>query len=217
MSQVNVTVIARTCHEVNRAICETFGDTSQKPWPQAEDWQRDSAIAGVRFALEHPDATPEDQHVAWCEAKVADGWTYGETKDADAKTHPCLVAYAQLPPEQRVKDATFRAVVAEIAPRLAQPGTTDDKLRPGQTVKEALDRCIEVADERRKACKPADTAGREFSLAITLLEDAQMRYARGRHMQEGSFSPSDVDRWLADGDSPVDVRDARDKTAGKKA
>lgn len=94
-------------------------------------------------------------------------------------------------------------------------GTTDDKLRPGQTVKEAIDRCVEIINERRQA-NDTPEAGREFSLAITALEDAQMRYARGRHMQEGSFSPSDVDRWLANGQDVVATRDERDRAAGKQ-
>ena len=104
--------IAEVCHEVNRAICEASGDSSQKPWADAEDWQRASAVAGVKYTLAHPDATPADQHDAWSADKLSAGWVYGPTKDASAKTHPCLVPYDQLPFEQRVKDHAFRAVVA---------------------------------------------------------------------------------------------------------
>lgn len=110
--------IAEVCHEVNRAICEAAGDHSQKPWTAAAEWQRKSAVDGVRFALAHPEATPEEQHEEWARAKLADGWTYGAVKDADAKTHPCLVPYADLPFEQRVKDYAFRAIVGSMAPLL---------------------------------------------------------------------------------------------------
>jgi hypothetical protein len=48
---------------------------------------------------------------AWCRSKVADGWVFGPVKDADAKTHPCLVPYDALPREQQRKDALFVAVV----------------------------------------------------------------------------------------------------------
>jgi hypothetical protein len=44
-------LIAQVCHEANRAWCEVNGDTSQKPWNEAEQWQRDSAIKGVEFAM----------------------------------------------------------------------------------------------------------------------------------------------------------------------
>lgn len=103
--------IARVCHEVSRAICEAGRDASQKPWHEAEQWQRDRSIKGVSFVIAHPDGTPTDQHAAWCRYKIADGWKYGPVEDAEAKTHPYLVPYDDLPFEQRVKDHAFRAVV----------------------------------------------------------------------------------------------------------
>lgn len=46
---------------------------------------------------------------AWVSYKAADGWRYGPFKDPVAKTHPCMVPYDKLPPEQRVKDASTSA------------------------------------------------------------------------------------------------------------
>lgn len=103
--------IARICHEVNRVYCATIGDDSQKPWDGAEDWQRESAIDGVRYAINNPEATPRDQHEAWMLAKAAAGWKYGTVKDAATKEHPCMVSYLDLPLEQRLKDYLFRAIV----------------------------------------------------------------------------------------------------------
>lgn len=105
-------LIASVCHEANRAYCLTQGDTSQLPWTDAPEWQRSSAMLGVEKAIEG--ATPEQLHESWCAQKVADGWTVGAVKDADAKTHPCLVPYAELPAEQQRKDALFQAVVAAL-------------------------------------------------------------------------------------------------------
>lgn len=102
-------IIARAAHEVNRAWCLAHGDPSQVPWEEAEDWQRKSAIRGVRVA--RGGATSEALHEAWCADKRAEGWTWGPTKDTTVKTHPCLVPYADLPPEQRAKDVLFGAVV----------------------------------------------------------------------------------------------------------
>lgn len=106
--------IAAVCHEANRAVCEAAGDFSQKPWDEAEQWQRDSAIAGVRFALANPDAHANAQHDAWAADKLADGWVYGAVKDPVAKTHPCMVPYEDLPFGQRVKDHVFKAIVREL-------------------------------------------------------------------------------------------------------
>lgn len=107
--------IAELCHEVNRAYCEATGDMSQKPWAEAEQWQRESAVRGVQFALANPHATPADQHETWMKDKIEDGWVYGETKDAEAKVHPALLPYDQLPEQQKVKDHLFRAVVHTMA------------------------------------------------------------------------------------------------------
>lgn len=107
--------IARVCHDANRAYCLALGDRTQQPWDDAEHGQRESAVAGVVYALEHPEATPAQQHLAWCQDKADAGWTYGPAKDPQRKTHPCLIPYDQLPEAQRRKDALFLAVVRALA------------------------------------------------------------------------------------------------------
>lgn len=104
-------LIALVAHEVKRAYCASLGDESQKPWADADDWQKQSALKGVEMHLANPDATPEQSHEAWLVDKVAQGWTYGDVKDVEAKKHPCILPYAELPQEQRSKDFLFRAVV----------------------------------------------------------------------------------------------------------
>ena len=103
--------IAQLAHEVNRAYCASLGDTSQAAWADAPKWQQDSALAGVDMHTKNPDATPEQSHESWLEQKTAEGWAYGEVKDADKKLHPCFLPYAQLPVEQKAKDYLFRGVV----------------------------------------------------------------------------------------------------------
>jgi hypothetical protein len=103
--------IAKICHEVNRAYCAAIGDNSQLPWEEALEWQKESAESGVRFHIVNPDSTPADSHINWWKQKIADGWKYGPVKDAEKKEHPCMVAYSELPLEQRVKDHLFIAVV----------------------------------------------------------------------------------------------------------
>lgn len=103
--------VARACHEANRSYCNSIGDNSQPAWEDAPDWQKQSAVNGVKHALENPDATPEDSHKSWLKEKEADGWKFGEVKDPDKKEHPCFVPYEQLPEEQRKKDEIFLSVV----------------------------------------------------------------------------------------------------------
>lgn len=132
MPAVTVERIARTCHEANRALCIAFGDLSQPVWDEAPDWQRTSAINGVLYRLDNPDATPEQMHESWMAEKVAGGWVYGEVKapDATPPTHPCIRPYGELPETQRAKDHVFSAIVsamtyskpmpAEVQPQLPQ-------------------------------------------------------------------------------------------------
>ncbi len=108
--------IAEVCHEANKAYCKSEGDFSQNHWGGAPEWQRTSAIKGVEFAR-GGGKSPMDLHQSWCAEKYADGWVYGEVKDPEKKTHPCLVAYGELPLAQRRKDYLFGAIVAVLAAR----------------------------------------------------------------------------------------------------
>ncbi|MET8818443.1 RyR domain-containing protein [Streptomyces rochei] len=111
----DVEAIARVCHDANRAWQIVTGDPAPSPpWDEAPQWQRDSAVDGVRHALNG--ASPEQMHQAWCDFKAAAGWTYGPVKDAAARTHPCLVPYAELDPAQHRKDDLFVAIVRALSP-----------------------------------------------------------------------------------------------------
>lgn len=108
--------IARICHEANTALCVGIGDYSQTSWDEAPEWQRTSAVGNVRFHLNNPDAPASASHENWMREKLDGGWQYGEVKDADARTHPCIVPFEQLPPEQQAKDHLFKAIVDALAP-----------------------------------------------------------------------------------------------------
>ena len=103
--------VAEVVHEANRAWCEVNGDHSQMKWNDAPDWQRNSAIEGVKFHLKNPDAGDSASHDNWMKQKIKEGWVYGEVKDPEKKTHPCIVPFDQLPEVQQKKDALFRAIV----------------------------------------------------------------------------------------------------------
>jgi hypothetical protein len=103
--------MAKVCHQANKAWCEVNGDNSQKDWMEAEKWQRESAILGVAFRLDNPNTGKDAQHNAWMDDKLKHGWIYGEAKDAEKKTHPCIVPFEQLPLFQQKKDALFCAIV----------------------------------------------------------------------------------------------------------
>jgi hypothetical protein len=112
--------IAKICHDVLASYCRSQNDFSQVPWEEAPDWQKESALLGVKLHLEDPTATAATSHESWMRQKLEDGWLYGPIKDAEAKTHPCLIPFADLPLNQQAKDYLFRAVVHALAPFLTE-------------------------------------------------------------------------------------------------
>lgn len=110
--------IAQVCHEINKSYCSVLGDDSQVSWEDAPEWQKISAINGVNFHLENTEAKADSSHNNWMKEKVESGWVYGEVKDAEAKTHPCIVPFNQLPKEQQAKDYLFKQVVHSLAKHL---------------------------------------------------------------------------------------------------
>jgi len=169
---MDITKTAQVAHEVNRAWCEMNGDMSQPSWDDAPEWQRKSAIAGVIFHLDHPNASDSASHNSWMEQKIADGWVYGKIKNAEAKTHPCILNFKNLPKVDQIKDALFRSTIHAIhLPVTSGVMVTDVSLNPGGNSK--------IHNIKVKANELADAIGfvepgRRRSVALTKLEDASM-------------------------------------------
>lgn len=162
-----IILIAMVCHQANKAWCEANEDFSQVDWEEAPLWQQESAIKGVQFVIANPNADPDAQHNSWMAAKVADGWVYGPEKDAEKKTHPCIVPFDKLPEHQQRKDVLFHAIVTSLTkPLFNAVVTMDDDVRADKRLRVGLDSQLQ---ELRK-CPPS----RERSLAITKLQEAIM-------------------------------------------
>ena len=71
---------------------------------------RESVLAGDEAAWAGQGA--QQLHESWCAERQANGWVHGSVKDRDAKTHPCLVEYHELPMAQRMKDVVFGAIAS---------------------------------------------------------------------------------------------------------
>lgn len=108
--------VARIAHEANAALCDSIGEEANPRWDEAPEWQRQSSISGVRFNLENPAAQPDAIHENWMRERLEEGWRYGQVKDEKARTHPFLVPFEQLPPEQKAKDSLLKAIALALAP-----------------------------------------------------------------------------------------------------
>lgn len=159
--------IAMVAHQANKAWCQVNGDNSQPDWDLAEDWQRESAINGVKFRIENPGAGHDAMHNNWMKEKVEDGWVFGEIKDPDAKTHPCIVPFEQLPVFQQKKDALFSSIVDAL-----QPPTVISA--PSEVVHiKGLRKGIDGVLQAVKGCAD-EFPSREKSLSITKLQESIM-------------------------------------------
>jgi len=103
--------IARVVHESVRAYKAALGEDALPLWDQAPQWQIDATRSAVDFRLNNPGAGAREQHEQWKENKLADGWRYGKVKNAEAKTHPLLITYEDLPASELLKDRLIQAVI----------------------------------------------------------------------------------------------------------
>jgi ryanodine receptor 2 len=76
-----------------------------------------SAILLSNDLLELTEQLAENAHDHWAKRRIAEGWTFGATRDDDARQHPCLVPYDELPDSEKQYDRdtameTLRAIIA---------------------------------------------------------------------------------------------------------
>lgn len=46
----------------------------------------------------------ENTHEVWSKGRIEEGWTYGEERNTERKTTPCLVPYSDLPESEKEYD-----------------------------------------------------------------------------------------------------------------
>ena len=67
--------------------------------------------------LELTEKIAENVHENWSVGRIADGWTYGETRNDEMNTTPCLVPYSELTDSEKEYDRvtalqTLKLIVA---------------------------------------------------------------------------------------------------------
>lgn len=64
-------------------------------------------LSDIRLTNELKDlceSMAKNVHEVWAASRISQGWTYGEQRDEEKKTHPCLVPYEELPEEEKEYD-----------------------------------------------------------------------------------------------------------------
>jgi hypothetical protein len=110
-------ILARACHAAWYAYTVLGLQENGEMWHDAPEWQKDSIRKAIDFwdnclSRSAQIGTIDEliirlsplSHENWMKDKAADGWVYGEAKDSEKKTHPCMVPYNDLPETQQIKD-----------------------------------------------------------------------------------------------------------------
>lgn len=172
-----IVTVAMMCHQANKLWCEANGDNSQSDWEDADDWQKESAINGVKFRINNPGAKNSAQHESWLKQKQEDGWKYGPFKDPQKKEHPCMVPYEELPEVDKKKDALFAGICDALTGGFKfdlyvnDKGIVDEEAQKKDVIADKLLRI--KLDEQLQNLKSVHSS-RERSLSITKLQEAIM-------------------------------------------
>lgn len=125
--------IARIAHQINRALRMGMGEDGGPDWFAASAELRAGIVAGVKFHIDNPQASPSDSHKAWLNHKLAAGWAYGPVKSEALKVHPCMVPFDKLPKDQQAKDWVFREVVHMVLPTFKHMVEIEEESQQQQT------------------------------------------------------------------------------------
>ncbi|MBB5825978.1 hypothetical protein HDA31_002167 [Micromonospora carbonacea subsp. aurantiaca] len=63
-----------------------------------------SGIEVPKSVRDERETLSRQAHDIWAAKRLADGWTYGEARDDEKKTHPNLVAYEELDDDDKSYD-----------------------------------------------------------------------------------------------------------------
>ena len=96
-------------------------------------------IEGVNLPAELESLTEqlaEHTHDLWASHRLAEGWTHGPQRDDQARTHPCLIPYDQLPETEKDYDrqtavGVLKAILA-LGCRIAPARPTGEPPSSGQ-------------------------------------------------------------------------------------
>lgn len=110
MQKPTTETIAHVVHEAIRTYNKTIGDPDDAPWEEAPEKLKLARRKGVEDILENAVRDPAAIHQGWLEEKQRQGWSHGNEKNREKKTHHCLLPWPKLPQHQQLKAYLFMAI-----------------------------------------------------------------------------------------------------------
>lgn len=108
-------IIAMLAYEVDRSYSQSLREKARPEWDKLSDDIRQSMIDTVEERLSSRRRKPAEQHQHWLQKQLSDGWKYGESFDADAKTDPLIAEFSTLPQAVQGKMYIFTSIVDTLA------------------------------------------------------------------------------------------------------
>jgi hypothetical protein len=102
--------VARVVHEALAAYCHVIGE-SPATWAETPANSRQGTHSAIDAIIRGKITTRRELHDRWMGDMLRAGFKYGPRRDAEMKTHPCLLPFDDLPKDQQFKDALFLAIV----------------------------------------------------------------------------------------------------------
>ena len=72
----------------------------------------------------------ENVHDVWATGRIAEGWTWGETRSSEKKTNPTLVPYDQLPDSEKEYDRNSALETLKLIVKLGYRITAGPEAQP---------------------------------------------------------------------------------------
>jgi hypothetical protein len=113
---------AMVVNETLRGWRMAIGDDEIATWPEAPEAQKEIHRASIHWYFASPAATPRAFHDMWTAWMFHNGWSYGETRDVEAKRHPLVRPWDELSELQQIKTRLCVAIMATIAPFINRGG-----------------------------------------------------------------------------------------------
>lgn len=90
-------MIAAIAHVALAELAVYTGDADTVvAFDDLSEGERQAMISGIELIMD-PDSSCDTRHNAWASGMTADGWTHGQKKDVEQKTHPLLKDFGALP------------------------------------------------------------------------------------------------------------------------
>lgn len=108
--------LARVCHEAHVALRVGLNDSATDVRFDALPQERKDLVTN-EVRLIRAGRSPAEVHGTWVEWMKEHDWEWGEERDPVRKTHPDMVSYEELPPEEKAKvRQAFRIVFTHVLP-----------------------------------------------------------------------------------------------------